>query len=42
MKILFEQTRNVVGNIYKSIAGFDMRYGEIKDLYRRAWEKDFQ
>ena len=42
IKFLFEQTRKVVEKIYKKIAGFDMSYGEIKDLYRREWEKDFQ
>ena len=39
---LSNQTIEAVENFYRDIAGFDMRFDEIKDIFGEAWKmKDY-
>ena len=40
--IWLKQTLKHVEIIRRETAEFDMRYKELKDPYRRAWEEDFK
>ena len=39
--ILFKQTLRDVEIMYKGIGGYDMNYGEYKEMCRRAWSEKF-
>ena len=39
--ILFNQTLKDIEHIYRDVAGYDMNYDEIKDLYRKSWDEDY-
>ena len=39
--ILFNQTLKDNEHIYRDVAGYDMNYDEIKDLFRKSWEEDY-
>ena len=36
---LFKQTLRDVESIYKDIGGYDMKYDEFKEMFRRAWSE---
>ena len=40
-KILFNQTLKDIEHIYRDVAGYDMSYGEFKELCRRSWDENY-
>ena len=39
--ILFDQTLKVMENIFQDVGGYDMGYGEFKQLCRKSWEDEY-
>ena len=39
--ILFNQTLKDIEHIYRDVSGYDMSYGEFKELCRKSWEDDY-
>ena len=39
-KNLFNQSLKDIEHIYRGVAGYDLSYGEFKELCRKSWEED--